>query len=160
MPAFTPFQLARLRPLFATAEQGALADAAATTGDPISQFVNNVGYLVPGNNVSLLTNNAGYLVPGNNVSLLTNNAGYLKSGDNVSALANDAGYVPAFHVITHEEVVTGTVVTLANVPKSWYQPQVFVNGSLQPAANYTIVGAVVTSTVPLVAATVQIVYAY
>lgn len=160
MPVFTPAQFARLNPLYATPEQGAKAEAAATSGDPISQFVNDAMYAVSGTNVSQFTNDSGYVLPGSNISQFSNNSGYLKPLDNVSSLANDAGYVPAFHVITHEEVVTGTVVTLAHTPLSWYQPQVFVNGSLQPAAAYTIVGAVVTSGTPLAAATVQIVYAY
>lgn len=160
MANFTPAQLARLKPLFATPEQGVKADEAAPADTPLSAFPNDANFVVSGSLISQFTNDALYLAQGANISLLANNLGYLKPLDNVSALTNDANYVPAFNVITHEETVTGLTVTLAHVPKSWYQPQVFVNGALQPSTAYTIVGTLVTSTVPLVAAIVQIIYAY
>jgi hypothetical protein len=82
----------------------------------LSQFTNNLNFLVPGNNISVLTNDAGYAVGPVSFNTLSNKpttiAGYgitdvasssqgilaasaIQPGDNISRLFNNQGYLTA-----------------------------------------------------------------
>ena len=85
--------------------------AAASSGDNISIFVNDTGYLASGNNISLLTNNVGYITTdayvtgvsynGSGQLVLSTHSGsvtgtlnnVIHSGNNISILTNNAGYI-------------------------------------------------------------------
>jgi len=142
MAVFTPAEIVRLAQEFASAQQGLLAESAAQSGEPISQFSNDVGYLTAVTTLALLVSNS-----------------YLKSGDNVSELTNNAGYLTG-SVEIEEQTVTGTSLILPNTPLAWYQPQVFVNGALLDSTAYSIAGTTITFTAALTADLVQVVYAH
>ena len=127
---------------YATTAQGTLADSAIQSGENVSVFVNDAGYLV----VSDLTGKADKVIPtvagnfaaldatGNLIDSTSKTADFAtaaqgivadtaaQSGDNVSIFTNDAGYLTSVSAAPIDTVFgrIGTVVALSSDYASFY----------------------------------------
>lgn len=73
--------------------------------------------------------------------------------------ALDNRYLAIPHVRNWDTTLTGDTLALPSAPLSWLDPQVFVDGLLQPSSAYTISGTALVFAAALTAAVVQVIYA-